>query len=242
MLTVIRPRVDDNLVEIGPGRGALTKALLPQLHKLNAIEIDHDLIPTLQQIAPTKLQIYEEDVLKFDFKALGAKLRVVGNLPYNISTPIFFHLLKFFPQLCDLHFMVQKEVAERITATPGNKNFGRLSVILQYSFQTDLLFLVPKEAFNPPPQVTSAVIRLIPRPPNERTLTATEEQNLAQIVRVLFSTRRKMLRSHKWLNPNLLSKLGIDPCARPEDLTVTQFVTLSRWHRWHGWHGHLIQG
>lgn len=228
IVMVIRPKAADTLVEIGPGQGALTKALLTQVPKLTTIEIDHDLIPLLRRMSPERLQIYEADVLKFNFAILGNKLRIVGNLPYNISTPLCFRLLKFFPQLQDLHFMVQKEVAERITAVPGSKRFGRLSVMLQYYFDTELLFCVPREAFVPSPQVVSALIRLTPRPSASRQLTIPEEEKLEKITRLLFSTRRKMLRSHKWLNTELLGELGINPSARPEELAIGQFIKLAQ--------------
>lgn len=239
IINAIAPKEGDSLVEIGPGLGALTEPLLQKAGKLDVVEIDRDLIPVLktQFFSFSGFNIHHGDALEFDFISLkqDKPLRLVGNLPYNISTPIIFHLLKQPDIILDMHFMLQKEVVDRITAEVGTKAYGRLSVIMQYHYQTEYLLTVPKGAFNPPPKVTSAVFRLLPFV--NKPLIAEDEDKFAVVVRECFNHRRKTLRAifkKNALLPTLdeaklaeLETLGIDMQARPETLTVADFVTLS---------------
>ncbi len=189
IVRAIAPQPGDALIEIGPGTGALTASLLAQARRMTAIEIDRDLAPRLQARFGEALTLIHQDVLQVDFGALGASLRIVGNLPYNISSPLLLHLIPFAAQIRDQHFMLQKEVVERIVAEPGG-NMGRLTVFLQNHYQVAHLFDVPPEAFDPPPKVDSSVVRMVPLP-RPRTL-ATEELEAA--LSVAYSQRRKMLR------------------------------------------------
>ena len=227
---------NDFVVEIGPGLGALTMPLLRVLEHLNVVEIDRDLVARLQNnVAAKKINIIEADALSFDFSALLAesnaektpKMRIIGNLPYNISTPLLFHLASFAPHLADLTFMLQKEVVERIAAEPKSADYGRLSVMLQYRFYTEHLFDVPPECFNPQPKVNSAVIRLIPKP--AETLSAKDETRFSALVAAAFSQRRKMLRNtlKEFCREEDFAKLGILPTARAEELSVTDFIALA---------------
>lgn len=231
MVDSIAPQSDDLMVEIGPGRGALTQPLYQQLDQLHAVEFDRDLITWLNDtFLSRRFVLHQADALKFDFSQLfdGAhRLRVVGNLPYNISTPLVFHLLDQANGIKDLHFMLQKEVVDRLTASPGSKTWGRLSVMVQYACQADHLFVVPPSAFSPPPKVDSAVVRLTPHrqlpfPVNDFTL-------FDGIVRQVFSQRRKAIRNSVkyWLDESQISALGIDPLSRPDTLSVADFVTLA---------------
>ena len=166
IVDAIAPRDDDTVVEIGPGLGALTEPLLERINHLHVVEIDRDLIARLRSRFPTeRLTIHEGDALEFDFGALKGPgpLKIVGNLPYNISSPLLFHLVAFAPVVYDMHFMLQKEVVDRMVAEPGSKDFGRLSVMLQYHYHMERMFVVPPGAFNPPPKVDSAIVRMIPR-------------------------------------------------------------------------------
>ncbi len=232
ILNSIAPRPDDHLVEIGPGQGALTRPLLEITGKLDAVELDRDLLPILEARTGGlgELTIYQGDALKFDFCSLcrdDQKLRVVGNLPYNISTPLLFHLLEQITCIRDMHFMLQKEVVERITAEPGSKAYGRLGVMLQYYCQAELLFIVRPGAFNPPPRVDSAIVRLIPHA--EPPVQVDDVKQLAWLVNRVFSQRRKMLRhSLKGvLDETQLIELGIDPMIRPEQLGLQEFARLA---------------
>ena len=230
LVTAIRPQAHDAMVEIGPGLGALTAPLCAVLPHLHVIEIDRDIVDRLQRAyPPARLTVHTGDVLDFDFSALPAKLRVVGNLPYNISTPFLFHLAGYAGRICDMHFMLQKEVVERMVARPGGADYGRLSVTLQYHFDMELLFEVGPEAFSPPPKVDSAVVRMLPRPPAH--LAATSPLGLEQVVRRAFSQRRKTLRNS--LAGLLLAEdyaaLGIDPALRAQNLAVSQFVAISNY-------------
>jgi 16S rRNA (adenine1518-N6/adenine1519-N6)-dimethyltransferase len=227
-IEAIAPRPDDNMVEIGPGLGALTEPLLQRVGHLHVVEIDRDLIARLRtRFPPQQLTIHEGDALKFDFGSLGPDLRVVGNLPYNISTPLLFHLAQYAQRVRDMHFMLQKEVVQRMAAAPSTPDYGRLSVMLQYRFFIDHLFDVPGGAFNPPPKVTSAFVRLIPLVPLPSP--ARDEAIFATIVASAFSTRRKTLRNA--LRPHLDIKdfeaLGIDPGLRAESLAVADFVRIA---------------
>ncbi len=228
----IDPRPGEHLVEIGPGLGALTEILLPQVGEMDVIELDRDLIPRLSRHCGGlgELRIHAADALAFDFSGLaddGRPLRIVGNLPYNISTPLMFHLLAYRNQIRDMHFMLQKEVVERLAATPGSKDYGRLSVIMQYHCRVEALFRVPPGAFNPPPKVESAVVRLTPwaAPP-------VAVQDLAQFQRVVtqaFSQRRKTLRNtlKGLVDAETMQALGIDPTRRAETLDLAEFAALA---------------
>ncbi|KAA8734443.1 16S rRNA (adenine(1518)-N(6)/adenine(1519)-N(6))-dimethyltransferase RsmA [Acinetobacter qingfengensis] len=231
IVRAVNPRHDDNLVEIGPGLAALTSPLIGEVDQLKVVELDRDLAAGLPSRVPhpERLQIIEADALKFDFATLvqDKPLRVVGNLPYNISTPLLFHLVQQGVAIQDMHFMLQKEVVERITAKPNSKEYGRLSIMLQYYCKATYLFEVPAGAFNPPPKVTSAVFRL--EPYAEKPLTAQNEKNFAALVAHVFTQRRKTLRNSLKgkLDEAGFIRAGIDPMARPETLSLSEFVALS---------------
>ncbi|WP_299876303.1 16S rRNA (adenine(1518)-N(6)/adenine(1519)-N(6))-dimethyltransferase RsmA [uncultured Cocleimonas sp.] len=229
----INPKPNEKIVEIGPGLGALTFPLLDKIDSLNVVEIDRDVIARLQQKNNPKLNIHGVDALKFDFRTLlqdessDTKLRVVGNLPYNISTPLIFHLLEYRHQISDMHFMLQNEVVNRITAEPGSKTFGRLSVMVQYFCNCEYLFFVGPESFSPPPKVDSAILKLTPW--SELPFLANDEDHLSRLVAQAFSMRRKTLRNNlkKILTAEQIETAGIDPSLRAESLSVKDFVTLS---------------
>ena len=224
IVAAIAPAPDDNIVEIGPGRGALTAPLLDCLGHLHAIEIDRDLIAALRDRWPVnRLTIHAGDALAFDFATLGARVRVVGNLPYNISTPILFHLAASPQPLRDAYFMLQREVVERMVAAPSTPEYGRLSVALQTRFAMDLLFLVPPESFTPVPRVESAIVRLVPR-----TNVALPAAFDAVITRA-FTMRRKTLRNAlAGLVPvATLAALGVDPGLRPEALDYQTYQRIA---------------
>jgi len=230
IVAAIRPQADDAMVEIGPGLGALTAPLCAVLRHLHVIEIDRDIVQRLQSAyASARLTVHTGDVLEFDFSALPQNLRVVGNLPYNISTPLLFHLARYAERVCDMHFMLQKEVVERMVAAPDGKDYGRLSVMLQYRFDMELLFEVAPGAFSPPPKVESAVVRMRPRPLAQ--LTAASEAGLAQVVRCAFAQRRKTLRNSlaALLAAEDYAALGIAPGLRAENLPVADFVAISNY-------------
>ncbi|MGP1679693.1 MAG: 16S rRNA (adenine(1518)-N(6)/adenine(1519)-N(6))-dimethyltransferase RsmA [Burkholderiales bacterium] len=230
IVAAIRPQADDVMVEIGPGLGALTAPLLALLPHLHVIEIDRDIIARLRlAYPPVRLSVHAGDALEFDFSALPAGLRVVGNLPYNISTPLLFHLARYAERIRDMHFMLQKEVVERMVAPPGGGDYGRLSVMLQYRFDMALLLAVAPEAFSPPPQVDSSVVRMLPRP--RAQLTAESEAGLAQVVRRAFAQRRKTLRNSLagLLDAGDYVALGIAPGLRAENLAVADFVAISNY-------------
>jgi 16S rRNA (adenine1518-N6/adenine1519-N6)-dimethyltransferase len=223
----IDPRPGDAMVEIGPGRGALTRPLLARCGRLTAVELDRDLAARLRR--SDGLEIVEADVLAVDFAhlpgiAAAAKLRVVGNLPYNISTPILFHLFDFAEQVVDQHFMLQKEVVERIAAAPGGKDFGRLSVMLQWRYAIEPLLDVPPEAFEPPPRVHSAVLRMVPR----QVPSPVDPLLLREIVTVGFSQRRKLLRHTlgRWLDARGTNQ-PFDLQRRAEEVSVDEWVALA---------------
>ncbi len=232
IISVISPQKNQRIIEIGPGKGALTTPLMQHTGKLEVIELDRDLIPRLEEKFSRlgELTIYQEDVLRFDFAQLNAtenSLRIVGNLPYNISTPLLFHLMAFLPLIKDMYFMLQKEVVDRICAQPGNKEYGRLSVMLQFYCETESLFVVPPEAFNPAPKVNSAIIRLIPREPS--SINTTNKGALSTIVTASFAQRRKTLRNNlkKLLSDEQIKSLDIDPGCRAETLSLDEFKKLS---------------
>ena len=232
IVSAVAPRRGDCVVEIGPGLGALTDPLLQRLDHLHVVEIDRDIIARLRpRYSPERLTIHAGDALNFDFSSLtgqtGARLHIVGNLPYNISTPLLFHLADFADHVYDMHFMLQKEVVERLVAEPGSSDFGRLSVMLQYRFVMDWLFGVPPECFAPAPKVDSAVVRLIPRPRHE--LTVRDEARFAALVAAAFAQRRKMLRNNLKgvLGEQDFERLGIAPTARAEELSVDDYVRIA---------------
>lgn len=228
----IDPRPGDHIVEIGPGMGAITKHLLKALGTLDVIEIDRDLIPILEEELADigELNINNVDALRFDFSTLvkdDEKLRIVGNLPYNISTPLLFHLIKFRDIIEDMHFMLQKEVVDRLTAEPNSSDYGRLSVMAQYHCETERLFIVGPGAFNPRPKVDSAIVQLHPR--HKIDVEAKDYKQFRELVTKCFTQRRKTLRNNlkNILTSEQIMSLGIDPSTRAETLTVNQFVELA---------------
>jgi 16S rRNA (adenine1518-N6/adenine1519-N6)-dimethyltransferase len=227
IIAAIRPVPGEHLIEIGPGLGALTRPLVAAAGTLHAIEIDRDLAQSLQHEFGAHLTLHSADVLQFDFATLGDGLRVIGNLPYNISTPLLFHLADYAERIRDIHVMLQKEVVERMVAAPGDSNYGRLSVMLQYRFEMEKLLDVPAAAFDPVPKVDSAVIRLTPLRP--RPHIARDEEQLARVVATAFSQRRKTLRNslRKFIAEPAFHALSIAPTARAQELSVAQFVALA---------------
>ncbi len=232
MLRAINPQPGENLVEIGPGQGALTYPLLQACKNLIAVELDRDLVPILERESKRfgELEVINADILEFELADLDPHriYRVVGNLPYNISTPLMFHLLESLKQVQDMHFMVQKEVALRIVATAGDTNYGRLSVMLQYRCVCEYLFDVPPGSFSPPPKVDSAVIRLTPLTSPEHDIG--EYENFATIVKAAFGQRRKTISNSlkTILGREKIHACGIDPSLRAENLSIADFASLSR--------------
>lgn len=225
IVDAIAPAADDRLIEIGPGLGALTGPLLDRVNRLHVVEIDRDVIARLRTgFPPDRLVIHEGDALEFDFAALGPGLRVVGNLPYNISSPLLFRVATARRAVLDCHFMLQKEVVDRMAAAPGSSEYGRLSVALQYCFGIQKLFEVPPGAFEPPPKVRSAVVRMTPLDPIPAP--AVDERLFGTLVTRAFTQRRKMLRNalSPFLLPAEMERLGLDPRARPETLSVADYV------------------
>jgi 16S rRNA (adenine1518-N6/adenine1519-N6)-dimethyltransferase len=233
IVAAIAPRPGENLVEIGPGLGALTRPLLEKAGRLQVVELDRDLIPQLKENCrgAGELIVHEADALKFDFSALAPvaemPLRVAGNLPYNISTPLLFHLIAYIPHIRDMHFMLQKEVVDRMAADPDSPDYGRLSVMLQYHCQIEPLFIVPPGAFNPRPKVDSRIVRLRPHPAPPCPLSSYTD--FAALVKQAFAQRRKTLRNtlKPLLDANSISALGIDPGARAETLALADFAKLA---------------
>lgn len=228
IVSVINPQRGDAVVEIGPGLGAITGPLLARLDHLHVVEIDRDLIFRLKgQHTRERMTIHEGDALAFDFATIGTNLRLVGNLPYNISTPLLFHLAGFGTCVRDMHFMLQREVVERMVAEPGSGDVGRLTVMLQYRFVVERLLDVPPEAFDPAPKVHSALVRLIPRPPE--ALSVVNEAHFAALVAAAFRQRRKMLRNslRGMLDEDQLAALGVSPTCRAEELSVADYVRLA---------------
>lgn len=232
IIDAIQPAPEDHLVEIGPGQGALTVPLLKIIGQLDVIELDRDLIPALKVrcLGKGALIVHQGDAMTFDFSTLvhtSEPLRIIGNLPYNISTPLLFHLLSYSSYIKDMHFMLQKEVVDRIAAKPSTSAYGRLSIMVQYHCSTTALFDVEPGAFYPPPQVDSSVIRIIPY--HQLPFQAKDYQHFAELVKLAFSHRRKTLRNSL---KNLVSdeqwqKIKIDSHLRPEELSVEQYVLLS---------------
>lgn len=231
LLKVIAPKEGESFIEIGPGLGALTVAILPLIKKLSAIEIDKDVITHLQTTCKNigELTIYQQDALTFDLNqlTLPRPFRIIGNLPYNISSPLLFHMMNYLPSIKDMHFMLQKEVVDRMAAAPGTKDYGRLSVMLQYLCKIQMVLLVPPQAFNPPPKVDSAIVKLLPY--SVLPVTAQDPVIFNDVVKLAFGQRRKTLRNS--LKPLCQEKhfeqVGIDSQLRAENLSVEQFVHLS---------------
>jgi 16S rRNA (adenine1518-N6/adenine1519-N6)-dimethyltransferase len=232
LIKAINPSPGDDLIEIGPGLGVLTGPLLDRAGALTVVEIDRDLAATLHQrlaVSPETLEIINVDVLAYDFP--NPHQRVVGNLPYNISTPLLFHLFARADRVVDMHFMLQKEVVDRLVAAPGTKAYGRLSVMAQYHAKMWPLFDVPPEAFDPPPKVDSAVIRLVPKDLDEHTHSLAG--SLEVVVRAAFGQRRKTLRNtlKTLIDPESMTRAGIDPGLRAEMLSVEAFLQLAEIHQ-----------
>lgn len=228
IINAIHPQPADNFVEIGPGLGALTTPLLQILNHLTVIEIDRDIVEQLRRNYPqNKLTIHSVDALQFDFSALGDHQRIVGNLPYNISTPLLFHLSQFSTSIQDMHFMLQKEVVERMVAEPSTSSYGRLSVMLQYRFAMEQIFTVPPESFCPVPKVESAIVVMYPL--GKDAPAAGDEVLFSRIVTAAFSQRRKTLRNtlSVYLANEDFNCLGIDGGLRAENLTVRHYVSIA---------------
>ena len=230
IIDAIAPRQGETMVEIGPGLAAMTALLLKQLDHMHVVELDRDLVTRLEKAYPReRLTVHSGDALKFDFGAIpvaeGQKLRVVGNLPYNISSPLLFHLADFAHLIEDQHFMLQKEVVERMVAEPGSKTYGRLSVMLQWRYDMSLIFIVPPTAFDPPPQVESAIVRMVP----VKQQLPCDAKRLEAVVAKAFSQRRKVIRNcvAGMFTEAQLVEAGIDPSVRPEAVSLTQYVALA---------------
>ncbi|MBS0288838.1 MAG: 16S rRNA (adenine(1518)-N(6)/adenine(1519)-N(6))-dimethyltransferase RsmA [Proteobacteria bacterium] len=238
IVRALHPKPEDNLVEIGPGLGALTKNVLTHVKHLNVIEIDKDLVQKLKETySPGVMTVYQANALDFPFHTLfeekQKKLRVFGNLPYNISTPLLFHLLIYADFIQDMVFMLQKEVVMRMAAKVHTKDYGRLSIMIQYACEVHGLFDIAPTAFSPPPKVTSSMVQLIPYTDNRPFPLATNTKLFSQVVTVAFSHRRKTLKnalaeliSHHHLD-GIYQQVGIDPMRRPETLSIEEFISLS---------------
>ncbi|KGM42013.1 16S rRNA methyltransferase [Aquabacterium sp. NJ1] len=226
IVRAISPKPGEALIEIGPGLGALTNPVVERCEHLTVVELDRDLAARLRK--RPELTVIESDVLKVDFGQIaqerGCKLRIIGNLPYNISSPILFHLLPWASHVADQHFMLQKEVVDRMVASPGNKDFGRLSVMLQWRYDMECVVDVPPESFDPPPKVDSAVVRMVPRAQPAEVDPAV----LEQMVAVAFSQRRKILRHTlgQWIEQNGI-QTDFDLQRRAEEVPVAEFVALA---------------
>jgi 16S rRNA (adenine1518-N6/adenine1519-N6)-dimethyltransferase len=234
IVAAIRPVPDDNMVEIGPGLGALTRPLLKRLNHLHVVEIDRDIIARLEHDYPQvdadrKLTVHAGDALAFDFATLPAPLRIVGNLPYNISSPLLFHFAAYTERVTDMHFMLQNEVVERMVAEHSTPAYGRLSVMLQYRFYMEKLLDVPPESFRPAPKVNSAIVRMIPLPAAE--IAVRDERLFARIVGAAFGQRRKTLRNtlRDHLDEAGFAELGIDSQLRAENLSVEDFIRVANY-------------
>ena len=234
IVAAIRPEPSDNMVEIGPGLGALTRPLLKKLDRLHVVEIDRDIIARLESDYPqdkanVKLVIHAGDALEFDFSTLATPLRIVGNLPYNISTPLLFHFAACAERITDMHFMLQNEVVERMVADHSTPAYGRLSVMLQYRFAMEKLLDVPPESFRPAPKVDSAIVRMTPLPAAQ--IMVRNEKLFAAIVATAFGQRRKTLRNtlRTYLQESDFVALDIDPQLRAENLAVAEFIKVENY-------------
>jgi len=229
IVAAIAPQKGDILVEIGPGQGAITIPLSRFPASLHAIEFDRDLVPILRRrfADDERVTVHEADALRFDYSTLGRRLRIVGNLPYNISTPLIFKLIEFRDNIFDLHFMMQKEVVNRMAASPGNKSYGRLTVMLGCFMEVVPLFEVPPTAFAPPPKVTSAVVRMRPKPAD--TLLLDDPKTLSTLVAQAFSQRRKTLRNalKGHVTEVEMESVGINPGSRAEEVPIDTWVELA---------------
>jgi 16S rRNA (adenine1518-N6/adenine1519-N6)-dimethyltransferase len=229
IVDAIDPRPAEHIVEIGPGQAALTRALLERVDRITAIEIDRDLAAWLRTEFPTdRLTLVEDDALKLDWSMLATRpLRLVGNLPYNISSPLLFRLAGIADRVVDQHFMLQKEVVERMVAAPGSRTYGRLSVMLQVRYRMARLFDVPRGAFNPPPKVTSSIVRMVPKPSAE--LPAVDMAAFGRVVAAAFGQRRKILRNAlgDLADDGAFRLAAVDPLARAETLAVHDYVRLT---------------
>lgn len=228
IVRAIHPRPSDLMVEIGPGLSALTAPLLQSLDRLTVVELDRDLAARLRMNwQPERLDVVEADALSVDYSALGDALRIVGNLPYNISSPLLFHLARFADAVKDQHFMLQREVIDRMVAEPGTSDYGRLSIMLQARYSMEKLFDVPPEAFDPPPKVMSSVVRMIPL--GEDRPRPRSDQAFASVVTRAFAQRRKMLRRvlADWAEDIDWQALGVQPTDRAEVVSPTQFMAMS---------------
>jgi 16S rRNA (adenine1518-N6/adenine1519-N6)-dimethyltransferase len=230
IINEINPKESTNILEIGPGKGAITEPILKKIHHISVVEIDHDMIKILKQKISTKnISILAEDVLGINDEFFKKFNKIIGNLPYYIATEIILKLTKIYSSSSELYFMVQKEVAERITAKPSNKSFGRLSVILQYYFDTELLFELPPEAFSPQPKITSAFIRLIRK--KRVSPKVIDKGSFEQIVKLAFSQKRKTIKNNfkNILFDKDFINLEISPKIRSEALTIDQFIKLENY-------------
>jgi 16S rRNA (adenine1518-N6/adenine1519-N6)-dimethyltransferase len=228
IVAAIDPKPGQVMVEIGPGLGAMTRPVCERIDRLHVIEIDRDLAQRLREgELASQLDIHEQDALKFDFSVLGDDVRVIGNLPYNISSPLLFHLADHAERVSDMTFMLQKEVVDRIVAAPDTEQYGRLSVMLQYRFECSHLFDVPPGAFRPMPKVMSAIVHLRPRPAAQ--LDAKDALLLSAIVKAAFGQRRKTLRNtlREWLSLADWDLLGIDASRRGETLALADYVRIA---------------
>ncbi len=234
IVDAIAPREEDAMVEIGPGLGALTEYLVDEVGQLAVVELDRDLLPNLRISFATRnnFHIYEGDALQYDYGQIrqdlqADRIRIVGNLPYNISTPLLFHLTQYQAGIADMHFMLQKEVVDRMAAGVGDSAYGRLGIMMQYHCAVEPLFLVPPTAFNPPPKVQSAIVRLIPHrvPP----VTTSCPRSLNKIVTTAFNQRRKTIRNalKSIADDDLLEQAGISPEQRPEQVSLSQYALLT---------------
>ena len=228
IVEAIRPSAGERMVEIGPGLGALTEPLSRIVRPLQVVEIDRDIVGRLtEQYTPERVVVHEGDAVTFDYRTLGPGLRVVGNLPYHISTPLLFALSAVTDVIVDIHVMLQLEVVERMIAPPSASDYGRLSVMMQYGFEMEKVLDVPPESFNPQPRVDSAVIRMVPRA--STALAVTHHRELERVVALAFSQRRKTLRNTlgRELSTEEFHALDIDPQARAQTLSVDQFVRIA---------------
>jgi 16S rRNA (adenine1518-N6/adenine1519-N6)-dimethyltransferase len=221
IVEAIAPTMDDFIVEIGPGQGVLTLPLLERVKRLEVIEIDRDLAAALPG---DRIRVHVADALEFDFGVFPKGVRIVGNLPYNISTPLLFHVARYADRVRDMHFMLQLEVVQRMVAKPSTPEYGRLSVMLQTRFTMQKLFRVGPGAFKPPPKVDSAVVRMVPL----AAPLGCDAKVFERVVREAFSARRKMLRNALSLEPRDYTELGIDPGLRPENLSPLDYVRITQ--------------
>ena len=228
IIEAVNPRTDDNILEIGPGRGAITQGLIDNGNCISAIELDENLVDYLKtKYTRSNLRIKQGDILKTDLSTYGRNIRLVGNLPYHISSPILFHVSTFSKYVKDAHFMLQREVVQRMVARPGMPSYGRLSVMLQYHWRMEKLFDLSPKSFLPSPKVWSSVLRMIPI--KNHDIAACDYDYFKSIVANAFSQRRKMLKSSlkKIMDYNDIAAAGINPTLRAENLSVTNFVDLA---------------